>query len=241
MNQVISFDVGIVNLAIWIGHVNDAEQYVTHHWELVDLNANGTLANACTRLVDALHERADVFAADGDALPTVVIESQPDTNVKMKVLSHVIQTWFYVHWKGEANVKFVSARSKLSVYTKPLHDDVVQYSNAYRYRKDLSVAHTRELMKEHGEAHWLQFLDAHCKKDDLADAYLQGCHMLKRMYAINNRVRQRRKRLGKPEQAVAVVKRDDSTAECVVANDDVVAPQRPVASAVAGCQINPVS
>jgi len=198
MNTVVSFDIGVVNLGIWIGRLNyDTGRYITDHWELVDILSRSTVADACNRLVDALNARNELLCGmEPNPRRYIIIESQPDSNVKMKCLSHVLQSWFYSkRIVPERNIKFVSARNKLLVYTKPLDDDVPFISNSYRYRKDMSVAHTRALLKEADEIKLLEFLNSHLKKDDLADAFLQGCYALKQFRAVDERVARREARV----------------------------------------------
>ena len=223
---VISFDVGTVNLALWIGQM-DGDVYVTQHWELINVHTpnvpSSTIDRVCTCTVDALRAAQNRFVPTDETF--VVIESQPTTNIRMKCVSHVIQTWFYCHGFAEDSIKFVSPRNKLTVYTKPLKDDVFFVSNAYRYRKDMSTAHARALLEEHEQHEWLRFLNSHAKKDDLADAYLQGCHSLKRLQSASDRAT---RRLSKSKKPVAKVKSDCVPLEATVTDDDIETRSEPV-------------
>lgn len=230
MNTVISFDVGIVNLGLWIGTLDqeNPERIVTTHWELIDLRSNTTLGNATLRLVDALNQRRPLFQQGPRTY--VVIETQPNGNPSMRTLSHVIQAWFYLQSFVEGNIKFVSARNKLTVYTKPLEEPVHNISGAYRYRKELSVSHTRAMLRDMEEPEWAKFLERHFKKDDLADAYLQGCHALRRFYTADQRAERRVQRLSKANKPVPVVESHNAVTECSMADDNV----EPVDSGLTG-------
>ena len=197
-NRVISFDVGIVNLGLWIGTTDEsAEQFVTLHWELVDIKAcnTNTIAETGYRLMDVLQQRLSLFDIASD--PYIVIELQPESNIKMKALSHILQAWFYCQGVHESRIRFVSPRNKLTVYTKPLKSvsESAIIKGSYLYRKNISVEHTKAMLEENNEPQWRTVLDGHVKKDDLADSYLQGCHTLKRLHAVDVRVAKRKARV----------------------------------------------
>lgn len=48
----------------------------------------------------------------------------------------------------------------------------------YAQNKRLAIAICRQLLEAGGEAEWLALFGSHAKKDDLADAFLQGRHAL---------------------------------------------------------------
>lgn len=90
-------------------------------------SAAGTVAGVSVEdgarmIMDALHRRADVLACGVDA---IIIEQQPagghnaQSNVRMKVMSHAIQCYFYTrsllsHVFVPPTISFVSASSKFS-------------------------------------------------------------------------------------------------------------------------------
>ena len=82
-------------------------------------------------IMDALHRRADVLACGVDA---IIIEQQPagghnqQSNVRMKVMSHAIQCYFYTrsllsHVFVPPTISFVGASSKFSEMPRNKGDD----------------------------------------------------------------------------------------------------------------------
>ena len=109
-------------------------------------------------------------------LELALIEAQPTghvlpggksiSNIKTKVLSHLLQA-FFVH-RGIA-VKFISSACKLRD-AKNLMKDVTEYAS---HKKGATLLTLQCLETIGGETQQL-FLAQKGKKDDLADAFLQG-------------------------------------------------------------------
>jgi hypothetical protein len=72
------------------------------------------------------------------------------------------------------NIKIISAKHKLAIPKELLPIALpVGDKSTYDGRKDLAMIHCPILLK-HCEPYYLQFFNEHEKKDDLADAFLQG-------------------------------------------------------------------
>lgn len=173
MTVLISFDVGIKNLAVCVFKISSGcSMFVKNEdndktivlWEL--LCTSGSIESILSNL-----DTVDFFFDMDDDQYTLIIERQPSCNPKMRVVASVIET--YVHmtkpdyvklkvrkpsamdkWRkspcwGDANLKFYSGRKKLSV---SLCDELVS---------SMSVT-------------WKTHYDSYKKKDDLADSFLQG-------------------------------------------------------------------
>ena len=128
-------------------------------WRVVDLVPSVKKPTIARVVQGAVTMVATVAAATGAAgAPDVVrIEQQPNQNVAMKVLSHVLQGLFLATFP-EATVTIVSAKAyKLAggTYASRKRDSVV--------RVGARVAH---------DPVWGPVFAAHKKKDDLADALL---------------------------------------------------------------------
>ena len=117
----------------------------------------------------------------------VLIENQPCMkNPTMKSIQMIVYSYFYIRGITDApedkklkDIVFLSASNKLKVYDGPkLTFDV---KSKYTLSKKLGIAHTKYFLKDNEEK--LSFFNSHKKKDDLADAFLQG------VYFINKRLK----------------------------------------------------
>ena len=112
----------------------------------------------------------------------VVIENQPVLkNPKMKSIQMMIYSYFLFNGKCSSaspidNLILFSASKKLDVYK----GDKIECSmkDKYAERKYLSIEYTQRMI--HNQIEALQILNETPKKDDLADAYMQGCYYLMR-------------------------------------------------------------
>jgi hypothetical protein len=97
----------------------------------------------------------------------IVIENQisPIAN-RMKTLQGMIAQYFIMHDK--IHIAFVSAANKLKG-----HQDIETDLTTYASRKKEGINITLKLLNER-YIEWLQHFTQHKKKDDLADAFLQG-------------------------------------------------------------------
>lgn len=203
-------------------------QYTLELWDAIDVQVDGdaqaqageltgatrtgkrkkmdavSIEDGATMLADALHRRAHLFA-DVDA---VIIEQQPagghnrHSNVRMKVMSHVIQMYFYSsklhgHMGAGTDVTFVSPASKLvdmpreprAQATDGGEGEVTEVkrrtvSQLYSRNKKFAVTKATELVQEmcaadHSLRHLFEAATV-SKKDDLADAFLLNYYYLKK-------------------------------------------------------------
>ncbi len=65
-------------------------------------------------------------------------------------------------------------------------------SLAYGDKKKLAIAHATYFLKEQ-EPHYLEFFNSHKKKDDLADSFLQGVYVLKKVLSVPEKKSRARK------------------------------------------------
>ena len=103
----------------------------------------------------------------------IVIENQisPIAN-RMKTLQGMIAQYFIMHEKTQ--IAFVSAANKLKG-----HQDIETDLTTYASRKKEGIKITLKLLNER-YIEWEQHFTKHKKKDDLADAFLQGNWYLKK-------------------------------------------------------------
>jgi len=171
---VLSFDVGVVNLAYCIIDFQKTNQEVKIiHWEVISLENTKDHAKLYTTLIESLDSRKFLI----DDIHTVLIEKQPSVNPKMRIIAGCLQTYFFIRGVVDSKtvkyVKFYSPKYKLHSYTstKALH---VTGSNKYLRTKKLGILVCESKLQDFNETEKLVFFKKHKKKDDLADSYLQA-------------------------------------------------------------------
>jgi hypothetical protein len=103
----------------------------------------------------------------------VIIENQisPIAN-RMKTIQGMIAQYFIMS-NHHIEIEFVSAANKLK-------DEKKEIKSSYQERKKLGVQKCLELIQtEYNNPNWIDIFKTHSKKDDLADAFLQGSWFIK--------------------------------------------------------------
>ena len=158
---VLSLDCGQKNLAYCI--IRDGEEIMA--WELVDLDfktMNG-IPEAAVRALD----RRDLLHADH-----VLIEIQPSKNPKMRMLQHVIHTYFTI--RGIVDNSFLG---KVIPYCakRKLGQDHIRGKTNYGTRKRRAVELAKTWLENNPQReHFMKLWETSAKKDDLADCLLQA-------------------------------------------------------------------
>ena len=174
--RVASFDLGVRNLAWCVLTRPDQGSWpptvTIHAWKLIDISG-GSIKDLnsidIATCVPLMSKTLKEHAADFEGVEHVFLEQQPVSrggvsNIKTKVLSHICQSFFCAL---DIPVSFVSAKLKLS--------DMKEDAETYKERKKLAIKRTSEGMLVVG-GEWRTWWEArHGKRDDLADAFLQGC------------------------------------------------------------------
>ena len=173
MPAVLSFDVGIRNLAYCLVEGEQGSPRVLK-WDVLDVHAKDIEAMS-SKLVGVLY---DLFAEDD--ISQVLIENQPVMkNPTMKSVQMIIYSFFIctreLGMSSIGRVGLVPASCKNKFCEKVLAEEAPDESPAsYARNKRRAVQTTRKLVPEA----WRAYFEAHKKKDDLADAFLQAlCKM----------------------------------------------------------------
>ena len=186
--KLLSFDVGIVNLAYCIFETNSCKIL---KWEIIDLgkpfsakipSGNSQIAKQSNdihiTLIKELDDRSFLKEVD-----YVIIEKQPSFNPKMRIIAGCLQTYFYIRGVVDRNiiksVEFFSPKNKLKCYTGPELD--ISSKNGkivkgkYAQTKKMGVLIARSKLEEYTETkEKCDFFENSKKKDDLSDCYLQA-------------------------------------------------------------------
>ena len=113
----------------------------------------------------------------------VVIENQPALkNPTMKSIQMMIYSYFLINGVCSDNsnitsIEMINARNKLKAYTGPKIDCDIK--DKYKRTKFLGIEYCKHMIQESKQdEQWLDLFTQSKKKDDLADAYLQGMYVL---------------------------------------------------------------
>ena len=126
----------------------------------------------------------NILLNDMALLDHIIIENQisPIAN-RMKTLQGMIAQYFIM--RDKPNISFISSANKLKTFAKEKTIDVSEdkNKNSYDERKKEGVRIVKELLEENkiisnNAINWLEHFSSHKKKDDLADAFLQGAWFL---------------------------------------------------------------
>lgn len=165
MGRVLSFDVGIRNLAYC--HTSDG---TIEDWGVLNVQGKdlGHVANAVVNTLD------QHFA--GVAFDQVLIENQPVMkNPTMKSVQMLIYSYFVmcreVGMVPIGEIRLIAASRKNKLCDAILGAD--PEGRSYKKNKDRAIETTRRLLRDQ-PARWSTVFEAHAKRDDLADAFLQG-------------------------------------------------------------------
>lgn len=123
----------------------------------------------------------------------VLIENQPSLkNPVMKSIANALYDFFLFRGiidktitnSNITKVKFMSPSNKLKLVDENETKKIVvmkgtDESKAYKLTKELSVKYTKEIIQHLPE--WLTHLNTYKKKDDLCDAFLQGCYYYEKL------------------------------------------------------------
>lgn len=186
--RVLSFDVGTKNLAVCDMTVKASGSFSVHMWAVTSCVARGVNVNKTP-----VHELAPVFynyvrthvkswTHDADGQPKniarVFIENQPlggrgaARNLKTKILSHILQC-VLLEAAPNVPVNFIHPSLKLKDMAKP-----AEGRSTYRENKLYAIHKTTEYVQsaacENPDECKTLYVDKKMKKDDLADAFLQG-------------------------------------------------------------------
>jgi hypothetical protein len=157
---VISFDVGLMNMAMCVVRVShhSIKTFDIIEWELFDIGSDN-VEECSSLLVKRLKNK---FQKTTDSKNTwVIIERQVPQNIKCMCLSHTLLSFFLTKY-DKMHVSCVSAISKPLV-------------SKGKKRKSECVKVLKEYLQDSSETNkvWLAWFELQNKKDDLADAFLQ--------------------------------------------------------------------
>lgn len=176
---IVSFDMGICNLAYCILSINDEDlknekgKYQIKEWKRVHLEGDRkNIEELSCSLLDIL-DYITFSVLEEQSNVIWLIENQPAFKAPtMKSLQIVIYTYAMMMKKnfGETHkAKFMSASSKLKLIEKRLGKII---EKEYKTHKDAAIKYTEQLIKNDDDL--MNIFNQEKKKDDLADCFLQA-------------------------------------------------------------------
>ena len=200
MVTILSFDVGVKNLAYCLFEYHNLEDFQIQEWNILDLvcdvvverKSGISLNNQCDVLLCKLKELFETTHID-----YVLIENQPVLkNPTMKTIQIIIYTYFRMlkvnEEKSITDVVFVNANNKvkfvttvlskkpeMNIVVSPVPSEPSSSNNGrsrYKHNKEVAVNGTRCLLQYVNHNDSLNYFCSCKKKDDLADTFLQGLY-----------------------------------------------------------------
>ena len=182
--KILSFDVGIVNLAYCIF---DSSVSKILYWEVIALSQGaGIYGKAYSSEYDKLYitliKELDLRKHLVEDIDIVLIEKQPSFNPKMRIIASCLQTYFYIRGIVDAiehssikSIVLFSPKHKLKCYTGPELTIKSKSKSKYTQTKQMGIMITAYKLKEHNEREdIIKLFENSKKKDDLSDCYLQA-------------------------------------------------------------------
>jgi len=131
------------------------------------------------KMVEILQKKDNFLEVD-----LVVIENQPALkNPTMKSIQMILYSYFLIQGvtsdeSSIDSIQMINARNKLKAYLgPPIQCDI---KDRYKKTKFLGIEYCKYMILESNQdEQWLNLFTTSKKKDDLADAYLQGIYVLK--------------------------------------------------------------
>jgi len=186
MVKILSFDVGIINLAYCIF---DSELNKIQDWGIIDLKVEGfsgkvpsglnkNMAKAANDIHVTLIKKLDSFPILLN-VDYVVIEKQPSFNPKMRIIGGCLQSYFYIRGIVDnpkiTSIEFFSPKHKLKCYIGPELTIESKAKSKYTQTKKMGILIAQAKLDEFDESmNFKQLFEKSKKKDDLADCYLQA-------------------------------------------------------------------
>lgn len=134
---------------------------------LVKRKVNAAKLDMCTVGTSIVREFDRIIESYDMSLTTVLIENQiGPIAMRMKTVQGMLTQYFLM--RGAKDIRFVSSSNKLSDKTQ---SSASADTTTYAGRKKEGVLRVNQLLKG---GDWEKWFETHTKKDDLADALLQG-------------------------------------------------------------------
>lgn len=176
---LLSFDIGVKNLACCAFTVSDQSDTARlHYWNVLSLAAEKERIPCVNELALRLFSALDDLVTElKEPIDIVLLENQPSRlNGAMKSIQMMIYSYFQLrrHWEGLCDsVHMISASQKLLGHTHTIPEpDQKKSLVGYKLNKWRGIQYASKYIE--GCDKLCAYFNSNKKKDDLADAMLQG-------------------------------------------------------------------
>lgn len=197
--MILSFDIGIKNLAYCLMYKDNAidnnNNIKVIDWGIIQLIEDGVKCKEVSldTITNVLYNKLQEIFIDHD-ITEVLLENQPVLkNPVMKSIQIILYSFFQyekVLMGRDINlIKFINASNKLKL-GKNLSEinnseDIVKIKSKYTKNKKLAIIYTNYFLKDRliveDYIKYNEIFNKHKKKDDLADAFLQGLYYIEKI------------------------------------------------------------
>ena len=186
--KILSFDVGIKNLAYIIFNCED-DILTIDEWDVICL-VDSKLKCSNINLIDlgkGINLKFNQIFKN-KSLDKIIIENQIGQNaIRMKCVQGMIAQWFIDN--NFHNIDFISSSHKLNFIAGSC--DIKEYFKDldYKQKKKMAIIILKSFLKENNNFFSddvIKLFNEHKKKDDLADCFLQGYYYIKKNNLFKN-------------------------------------------------------
>ena len=197
--MILSFDIGIKNLAYCLMYKDNAidnnNNIKVIDWGIIQLIEDGVKCKEVSldTITNVLYNKLQEIFINHD-ITEVLLENQPVLkNPVMKSIQIILYSFFQyekVIMGRDINlIKFINASNKLKL-GKNLSEinnseDIINIKSKYTKNKKLAIIYTNYFLKDRliveDYEKYNDIFNNHKKKDDLADAFLQGLYYIEKI------------------------------------------------------------
>jgi hypothetical protein len=188
--MILSFDIGIKNLAYCILYQNDDKSITIEKWDNIQLLENDEKCKGfpLNEITKRMYNKLNTELSNYD-ITEVLLENQPCLkNPVMKSIQMIIYGFFNYQsvllGRKIENIKLINASNKLKV-GKDFHEInnkecITKIKNKYTRNKKLAIEYTNWILinRVNNYEELLEYFNNNKKKDDLSDAFLQGLYYI---------------------------------------------------------------
>jgi hypothetical protein len=184
--RILSFDVGIRNLAYVVMDVDDVtvNSHAIKSWDILELcdkdvkASQASIIDIGTVMMIKLDNLLQEYHDSDNSINAILIENQIGQNaIKMKTIQNMINMFFIMRGFGKNHIINYNAVNKLKHFCG-------KKKTTYAERKKMSRQITSQLCEQIYND-WKVYYEQFKKKDDLADCLLQAIDYLHRNGKIN--------------------------------------------------------
>lgn len=196
--MIISFDIGIKNLSYCVLYKDTSVDSINknnikiYDWGIIQLIDDGTKCKGIPldKITKILYEKLDEKFRNYE-ITNVLLENQPVLkNPLMKSIQMIIYSFFsyeqFIMGRDIELIKLINASNKLKLGKNLTEinnsEDILKIKTKYSRNKKLAIIYTNHFLKERliveDYEKFNEIFNNHKKKDDLADAFLQGLYFI---------------------------------------------------------------